>query len=202
MNDKKKYSSDWINKLESKEHWLSYWHQIRLMLESLEPKDSIIELGIGSGFTSNYLRSKNIDVLTVDIDKNKSPDIVSDAISFKPNKNYDHFCAFEVFEHMKFEEMENVLKNIKSKIDKNIFISVPIYKKTPINIELKFKSYWKSITVKTPKTSIIDPHHQWELNYKDITEEKLISVFEHHNFKLKNKSSFFRWRYFHFNKTD
>ena len=202
MNDKKKYSSDWINKLESKEHWLSYWHQIKLMLESLEPKDSLIELGIGSGFTSNYLRSKNIDVLTVDIDKKKSPDIVSDAISFKPNKNYDHFCAFEVFEHMKFEEMENVLNNIKSKIDKNIFISVPIYKKTPINIELKFKSYWKSITVKTPKTSIIDPHHQCELNYKDITEEKLISVFEHHNFKLKNKSSFFRWRYFHFNKTD
>ena len=202
MNDKKKYSSDWINKLESKEHWLSYWHQLKLMLESLEAKDSMIELGIGSGFTSNYLRSKNIDVLTVDIDKNKSPDIVSDAISFKPNKNYDHFCAFEVFEHMKFEEMENVLKNIKSKIDKNIFISVPIYKKTPINIELKFKSYWKSITVKTPKTSIIDPHHQWELNYKDITEERLISVFEHHNFKLKNKSSFFRWRYFHFNKTD
>ena len=202
MNDKKKYSSDWINKLESKEHWLSYWHQIKLMSECLEPHDSVIELGIGSGFTSNYLRSKNIDVLTVDIDKNKSPDIVSDAISFKPNKNYDHFCAFEVFEHMKFEEMENVLNNIKSKIDKNIFISVPIYKKTPINIELKFKSYWKSITVKTPKTSIIDPHHQWELNYKDITEERLISVFEHHNFKLKNKSSFFRWRYFHFNKTD
>ena len=202
MNDKKKYSSDWINKLESKEHWLSYWHQIKLMLESLEPKDSVIELGIGSGFTSNYLRSKNIDVLTVDIDKKKSPDIVSDAISFKPNKNYDHFCAFEVFEHMKFEEMENVLNNIKSKIDKNIFISVPIYKKTPINIELKFKSYWKSITVKTPKTRIIDPHHHWELNYKDITEERLISVFEHHNFKLKNKSSFFRWRYFHFNKTD
>ena len=47
MNDKKKYSSDWINKLESKEHWLSYWHQIKLMLESLEPKDSVIELGIG-----------------------------------------------------------------------------------------------------------------------------------------------------------
>ena len=71
MNDKKKYSSDWINKLESKEHWLSYWHQIKLMLESLEPHDSVIELGIGSGFTSNYLRSKNIDVLTVDIDKKK-----------------------------------------------------------------------------------------------------------------------------------
>ena len=51
MNDKKKYSSDWINKLESKEHWLSYWHQIKLMLESLEPKDSIIELGIGSGLS-------------------------------------------------------------------------------------------------------------------------------------------------------
>ena len=46
-----------------------------------------------------------------------------------------------------------------------IFISVPIYKKTPIAIELKIKSFWKSITIPIPKTKIIDPHHEWELNF-------------------------------------
>ena len=76
----------------------------------IKPNDALIEIGIGSGFTSNYLRSKNINVLTVDIDEQKLPDVVSDATKFIPDKNYDHFCAFEVFEHMKFDEMNIVLK--------------------------------------------------------------------------------------------
>ena len=142
MSLQRKYSSDWINKLETREHWLSYWHQIKLMEGHIKPNDSLIEIGIGSGFTSNYLRSKNINVLTVDIDEQKLPDVVSDATKFIPDKNYDHFCAFEVFEHMKFEEMDIILKNIKNKINENIFMSVPIYKKTPISLELKIKSYW------------------------------------------------------------
>ena len=103
MKATRKYSSNWIHKLETREHWLSYWHQLKLMEGHVEQKDSLVEIGIGSGFTSNYLRSKKVEVLTIDIDKEKSPDIVSDAASFKPDKNYDHFCAFEVFEHMGFD---------------------------------------------------------------------------------------------------
>ena len=200
MKTTRKYSSNWIHKLETREHWLSYWHQIKLMEGHVKQKDSLVEIGIGSGFTSNYLRSKKIDVLTIDIDKEKSPDIVSDVSSFKPDKNYDHFCAFEVFEHMDFDEMESIIDNVKEKINKNIFISVPIFKKTPISLELKIKSFWKSITIATPKTKIIDPHHHWELNYKDYTEKRLLNVFEQRDFHLKNKMSYLRWRYYHFNK--
>ena len=166
----------------------------------IEKKDSLVEIGIGSGFTSNYLRSKKVDVLTVDIDKDKSPDIVSDATNFKPDKNYDHFCAFEVFEHMDFDEMGSIIDNIKENINKNIFISVPIFKKTPISLELKIKSIWISITIATPKTKIIDPHHHWELNYKDYSEKRLLNVFEQRDFHLKNILSYLRWRFFHFNK--
>ena len=151
MKTTRKYSSNWIHKLETREHWLSYWHQIKLMEGYVEQKDSLVEIGIGSGCTSNYLRSKKVDVLTVDIDKEKSPDIVSDAASFKPDKNYDHFCAFEVFEHMDFDEMGSIIDNLKENINNNIFIRVPIFKKTPINLELKIKSFWKSITITTPK---------------------------------------------------
>ena len=130
MKTTRKYSSNWIHKLETREHWLSYWHQIKLMEGHGEQKDTLVEIGIGSGFTSNNLRSKKVDVLTVDIDKEKSPDIVSDATNFKPDKNYDHFCAFEVFEHMDFDEMGSIIDNVKENINKNIFISVPIFKKT------------------------------------------------------------------------
>ena len=66
--------------------------------------------------------------------------------------------------------------------------------------QLKIKSFWKSITITTPKRKIIDPHHHWELNYKDYSEKRLLNVFEQRDFHLKNKMSYLRWRYFHFNK--
>ena len=197
-----KFSSKWINKLESREHWLSYWYQLKLMSNEVKPNDNLIEIGIGSGFTSNYLISKDVNVLKVDIDSEKSPDVVSDASSFIPDKQYDHLCAFEVFEHMDFKEMIKVIENLKSYIKKNIFISLPIYKKTPISIEIKFKKLWKSLTLSVPKTHIIDPHHKWELGYEMFNEKRLINVFNEQKFKLKNKHSYFRWRYFHFKKSD
>ena len=58
------------------------------------------------------LKSKHINVLTVDIDEKKSPDVVSDATKFTPDKSYDHFCAFEVFEHINFDEMNIILKKM------------------------------------------------------------------------------------------
>ena len=51
MSIQRKYSSDWINKLETREHWLSYWHQIKLMEGIIKPNDSLIEIGIGSVYT-------------------------------------------------------------------------------------------------------------------------------------------------------
>ena len=97
MSIQTKYSSDWIKKLETREYWLSYWHQIKLMKGHIKPNDSLIELGIGSGCTSNYLRSKNINVLTVDIDRKKSTDAISYETKFIPYESNVHFCFFKVF---------------------------------------------------------------------------------------------------------
>ena len=51
MKTTRKYSSNWIHKLETREHWLSYWYQIKLMEGHVKQKDSLVEIGIGSGFT-------------------------------------------------------------------------------------------------------------------------------------------------------
>ena len=63
-----RYSSDWVHKLESEEHWRSYWQQLKLALPELEEGDTILEIGPGSGFVTNYLRSKGYKVTTLDID--------------------------------------------------------------------------------------------------------------------------------------
>jgi len=196
----RKFSSDWIHKMEPLDRWISYWYQVKLMTEYVKEGDKMIELGLGTGFLANYFRSRGVNVFTLDIDKNKKPDLVIDAINFHPSADFDHFCAFEVFEHLEYDEMEKVLDNIKDHVRKNIFISVPIFRKTPINLVIKMKSKWITVSVPLPKWKIKEEHHRWELGYKEYYAERLISDYNRRGFFLQNRLNYFRWRYFHFVK--
>ena len=113
MNDRRKefnYDAAWIKKLESKEHWLLYWKQQRLLTTYLMEKDTILEIGVGSGFTANYLRNKNYTVTTLDIDNEKKPDIVANIVDYELKSNYDIIIAFEVFKHFPFNYLLTVLQ--------------------------------------------------------------------------------------------
>ena len=109
---KYRYSTDWIYSLESEEHWRLYWHQQELMQNKILPGQRILEIGFGSGFTANYLRSKGIEVVTLDIDLEKKPDIVANVVlyDFQEIGRFDHVLAFEVFEHIPYSEFEEVVQ--------------------------------------------------------------------------------------------
>lgn len=67
------YSHEWIYELENPYHWNLYWHQLDLVLNrcGLTKDQKIIEVGVGSGITSDSLKRKGYDVTTIDIDNNK-----------------------------------------------------------------------------------------------------------------------------------
>ena len=48
MKKNRQFSSRWIKKFENREHWLSYWHQIKIMEGKIKSKDSLIEILIGN----------------------------------------------------------------------------------------------------------------------------------------------------------
>jgi len=52
---------------DTKERFCSYWHQIQEVL-LLKPSE-VLEIGIGNGFVSRYLKERGINVTTLDIDK-------------------------------------------------------------------------------------------------------------------------------------
>jgi 16S rRNA A1518/A1519 N6-dimethyltransferase RsmA/KsgA/DIM1 with predicted DNA glycosylase/AP lyase activity len=70
-------SSEWTKKLEKEFHWQLYWRQQNVMNNLIQPGDHLLEIGPGSGFTTNYLRSKGIQVTTLDLNPDKKPDIVA-----------------------------------------------------------------------------------------------------------------------------
>ncbi len=166
------YVSEWIHQLEKEEHWRAYWRQMKLVLPALEHGDSILEIGPGSGFTSNYLRSKGYRVSTLDIDDKKSPDIVANLVEYPFPDTYDHILAFEVFEHIPFDKFSAILPLLKKTFKKNLFLSVPSNYRIWFLAELIIP-YFKEVSfcLKTKRRKINTEHHFWELDYKQYTRK-------------------------------
>lgn len=107
----------------------SFAHQIH-DIHQLKPK-SIIEVGIGNGFTSTFLKSAGFDVFTVDINPNLSPDLCA-PISELPNqlreRKFDLVVCCEVLEHLPFDEFESCMQ-IFQQIASRMYLTLPQAKK-------------------------------------------------------------------------
>ncbi len=159
-----KYSSEWIYDLESEQHWRLYWYQQKLMQNKIHSGDNVLEIGVGSGFTANYLKSKGVNVKTLDIDRGKKPDVVANLVEYPFPERYDHILAFEVFEHIPFIEFKDVIKKISNICKKHVFLSVPRNERLWFQIDIQFPIIGqKEIRFATLKNKVTEPAHFWEI---------------------------------------
>jgi hypothetical protein len=95
----------------SKGRFMSYWHQINEIV-SLMPS-SVLEIGIGPGIVAYCLGKMGFKITTMDIDKHLRPDVVGSvmAIPFSDN-SFDLVAAFQVLEHLPYEEFPKALREI------------------------------------------------------------------------------------------
>ena len=168
------FSSAWIHHLESEAHWRFYWQQINLVLKELQKGDTLLEIGPGSVFVTNYLRSKGFHVTTLDIDEQKSPDILSNIVEYTFPDKYDHILAFEVFEHIPYDKFAVILPKLRNTVRKNLFFSVPRNYKIWFSIDLIIP-YFRNISfiIKAKRRKITTENHFWELDYKNYTLKNL-----------------------------
>lgn len=180
------YSSDWIHHLESKRHWIFYWNQLRTLNAVLEEGDRILEIGVGTRFTSDYLKSKGYDVTTLDIDTQKKPDIVADIVTFDLPGKYDHILGFEVFEHIPFEDFKIVLSKLHAASEKYFLMSLPRNEKVWLNAvaalpgskQLRFR-------MATKRNKILSRHHFWEVDYGPYNNKMLQALFTEKGFQAE-----------------
>jgi len=197
MTRKRRYSNHWVGRLEPLDHWILYWHQLKLMEGVVEKDDTVVEIGVGSGFLSNYLRSKGVQVITLDVDPNKAPDIFIDAVDFYPKRSFDFLCAFEVFEHMEFHEMGQIIDNIGGKLKKGCFVSVPSLRKSLVRLDARLPIFHCiKFDITMPKRTITSKHHHWELGFKNFDEARFLCEFETRGFLLRKRSTFRKWHFF------
>ncbi len=184
------YAAEWTRSLESRDHWLLYHYQQQLMENKVKPGDKVLEIGPGSGFCSNYLKSNGVQVTTLDIDEDKEADIHANIVTYQFEKSYDHVLAFEVFEHIPYEKFIQVLEKLHDRC-RNIFMSVPENKRRLLDLDLWLPIIKNvRISVYVPKVPITETHHFWEVGHKNFTERRLETNIQDSGFEIEEKSKY------------
>ena len=131
---------------------------------------SVVEVGIGNGFVSSYLRKSGVEVTTIDINPNLEPDIVaplSEARTHLPAKG-DLVVCCEVLEHMPLEELDDNLSHLRSLGDR-LFLTLPNYRSTFGVTALlrlpKLRARSLGLNIDIRRERPMEPAHFWEVGY-------------------------------------
>lgn len=160
---------------ESKKWFCSYWHQID-EISSVEPK-SVLEIGIGSGFTSRYLREKGVNITTLDIVCSLKPHIVGSVLEIPfADEVFDVVSCYEVLEHLPYSDFMQALREIHRVSQKRVALSLPdvttIYR---LIIELpRFKPIKTMIPHPFPRPTdhTYGAEHYWEIGKKNYPPQQ------------------------------
>jgi len=129
---------------------------------------SVIEVGLGNGFTSSFLKRAGYQVLTVDINENLSPDIccsITELPDRLSGREFDLVVCCEVLEHLPFEQFEQCIR-VFSSVGGRLYLTLPNYRRAfgfggflrlPRIISLL------SLYVPFPFSKKIADEHFWEL---------------------------------------
>jgi SAM-dependent methyltransferase len=179
-----KYIGYWNNSI-YKNRFNSYQNQL-IEIYNTKPK-TVLEIGVGCKLVYNHLKEIGIKVTSLDINKNLKPDYIGDIrkLPFK-NNSFDTVCAFEVLEHIPFNDFEKSLKELKRVSKKNIIISIPIRK---IGIEFymwlpKIHDIYIYLDIPFPikqKKNITDKDaHYWEVNRIGYSKKRILNIIKKH----------------------
>jgi hypothetical protein len=153
------------------ERWMSYWHQIRVVLAARPRVKTVLEIGPGSGVFRSYLRNAGIVVKTLDIDATRDVDYVADITkldeALPAGLQFDAVCAFQVLEHLPLADFETCLAGIAKRAAPHVFISLP-YRGLRLRLELWWGDHMLSLgrgKLMLPWRHAPIPEHHWELGY-------------------------------------
>lgn len=168
------------------------------MKDLVVPGQCALEIGVGSGFTANYLRSKGVGVTTMDIDRDKEPDIVANVVEHEFEDPYDHVLAFEVFEHIPFEQFRTILNRLAAGACRDyLFLSIPRNRRVWFRCELTLPRLGtQSMRIAAPRRRVMNEHHFWEVDHAGISQDRVEGMFAEAGFSTARTSeAFFRLFY-------
>ncbi|MDD5749184.1 MAG: methyltransferase domain-containing protein [Patescibacteria group bacterium] len=201
-----------MNKQVDKEHynfssyvtldrWSSYWYQIKEIL-ALQPAE-VLEIGVGDKVLASYLKNNTtINYKNVDIAEDLSPDILGDVRKLPlADNSFDLVCAFEVLEHLPFEDFDQAIAELKRVSKKYILLSLPHWgRHFSFKIFLPKIGYkkWQYKFDKKPIAHQFRGEHYWEIGKKNYPLKRIKKHIQKAGLELVKDNIAFESPYHHF----
>lgn len=186
---------------DSKKRFISYWHQINEII-SLEP-NSVLEIGIGNGLVANYLKRRNYNIKTMDIDERLNPDYVSSVLNIPfASDSFKVVTCFEVLEHLPYEDVSKAIKEVYRVASKYAILSLPdstraywIYIQFPLIGKIKKLI---SLPQKNPSEHVFDGQHYWEIGKAGYPLRRILTEIKNAGFEVLKTYRIFEVPYYRF----
>jgi predicted SAM-dependent methyltransferase len=186
---------------ESKQRFISFWHQIN-EIQRLGVS-SILEIGIGNGMVSTYIEQRGRRVYTLDIDIALEPQIVGsvESLPFAAN-SVDAIACYEVLEHLPFERFVPILREFHRVSRDHVIISLPDYERAyRFHIQLpRLGDVRLLIPVPRLRRPVhqFDGEHWWEIGKRGYALKTILAAIEESGFQVIETYRIFEHAYHHF----
>ncbi|MCX9010305.1 MAG: methyltransferase domain-containing protein [Candidatus Methanoperedens sp.] len=201
-------SNDYFGRsYDTKERFIGYWHQINEVV-GLNPT-KVLEIGIGSGFISKYLKERKINVITLDIKKELKPDVCGSILTLPfANNSFDVVACYEVLEHLPYENFPKAISEIFRVSKSYTILSIPDANKfcrlfVQIPKIVSFKKIIPLTRLKNPVHKLdYEEEHYWEIGKAGYPLSKIIKDIKMAGFKVEKTYRIFEHPYHRFFKLD
>lgn len=180
------------------DRWISVHYQISEVL-ALHPT-SVLEVGSGTGTFKRELGHAGVSVRTLDIADDLHPDVLGSVSSIPlSDETFDVVCAFQVLEHLPYENFSSALGEMMRVARKAIVLSLPHYGPN-VRLCLKVPGIPEAryaVKIKKPTDHKFDGEHYWEIGKKGYVEKDIRARIERVGYITKDYIPFEN-RYHHF----
>ena len=145
--------------------FVSYYWQLKEVF-ALNPS-SVLEVGVGDRVFGNFIKNNtSVSYTSVDIAEDLHPDVVGSVLNLPfPDKSFAVVCAFEVLEHLSFEQFDAALAELCRVARTHVVISVPHFgPMLSFSLKIPFLLQMRAaLKIPYPKKHIFNGQHYWEI---------------------------------------
>lgn len=171
-----------FEKYAEEERFVSYHTQLTEIMR-VKP-ESVLEIGVGDRVVGSYLKNNTgIAYTSADIADDVSADVIASVTKLPfPDKSFDVSCAFEVLEHLPFDQFQPALTELARVAKTHVLISVPHF--GPM-LSLAFKIPFLSrvrlaYKIPYPKAHAFNGQHYWEIGKHGYPVSRIRAELEKH----------------------
>ncbi len=168
--------------------FVSYFWQLKEVLER-EP-NSVLEVGVGDKVFGDFIKNNtSVSYTSVDFAADLKPDVVGSILELPfADHTFDVACAFEVLEHLPFEEVGKALSELARVAKKYVVISVPHFgPMLSFSLKVPFVPQIQiAVKIPYPKQHHFNGQHYWELGKRGYPVRWLRQKLEKHGRVVKD----------------